>query len=121
MNLKIVSMSLLCVLLLSIGQLLFKAGANSLKYEASLVELIIGIVTNVWVVLAIFIYSVATILWVIVLRMAPLSTVYPIMSISFVLVPLLSVVVFKEPISWQIIVSSIFIIFGVVLVRGGVH
>ena len=48
---------------------------------------------------ALAIYGVATLLWVAVLRNAPLSRIYPIMALSFVLTPLGGMVFLKEPIS----------------------
>ena len=74
-----------CVAMIAAGQILFKLTADSLGGQAltsaqprSLILLAV----------ALAVYGLATLGWILVLREAPLNRVYPIMALSFVLVPL---------------------------------
>jgi drug/metabolite transporter (DMT)-like permease len=83
-----------CVCVISAGQLLFKLAAGHLDFRRPLADpqglLILGA--------ALALYGAATLVWVAVLRHAPLSRIYPIMALSFVLTPLGAALVLKEPI-----------------------
>jgi drug/metabolite transporter (DMT)-like permease len=86
---------LACVCVISTGQLLFKLASGHLDFARPLADpkglAILGV--------ALALYGGATLVWVAVLRHAPLSRIYPIMALSFVLTPLGGMVVLKEPIS----------------------
>jgi len=86
---------LACVAVISIGQLLFKLASGLIDFRQPLAEprglMILGA--------ALAIYGGATVLWVMVLKHAPLSRIYPIMALSFVLTPLGAMLVLKEPLS----------------------
>jgi drug/metabolite transporter (DMT)-like permease len=97
-----------CVFVISAGQLLFKLASGHLDFRRPLADpqglAILGV--------ALALYGGATLVWVAVLRHAPLSRIYPIMALSFVLTPLAGMVVLKEPIApayWA----------GVALILGG--
>ena len=81
-----------CVVVIAIGQLLFKLASAQLDFRRPFAEPA-GLIT---LMIALALYGGATLVWVAVLSRAPLSRVYPIMALSFVLVPLGSFVVFKE-------------------------
>jgi drug/metabolite transporter (DMT)-like permease len=84
-----------CVFVISTGQLLFKLASGHLDFRHPLAEprglVILGV--------ALALYAGATLVWVAVLRHAPLSRIYPIMALSFVLTPLGGMLFLKEPIS----------------------
>jgi drug/metabolite transporter (DMT)-like permease len=86
---------LACVCVISTGQLLFKLASGHLDFRRPLADpqglVILGV--------ALALYGAATLVWVAVLRHAPLSRIYPIMALSFVLTPLAGIVVLKEPVS----------------------
>jgi drug/metabolite transporter (DMT)-like permease len=81
-----------CVFVISAGQLLFKLASGHLDFRRPLADpqglAILGV--------ALALYGAATLVWVAVLRHAPLSRIYPIMALSFVLTPLAGMVVLKE-------------------------
>lgn len=85
---------LACVVVISTGQLLFKLAAVRLDPQRPFADMhglaILGV--------ALFIYGAATLLWVMILRHAPLSRIYPLMALSFVLTPLGGMLFLKEPI-----------------------
>jgi drug/metabolite transporter (DMT)-like permease len=84
-----------CVFVISTGQLLFKLASGHIDFRRPLADpqglMILGV--------ALALYGGATLVWVSVLRHAPLSRIYPIMALSFVLTPLGGMVFLKEPIS----------------------
>jgi drug/metabolite transporter (DMT)-like permease len=86
---------LACVCVISTGQLLFKLASGHIDFRRPLADpqglMILGV--------ALALYGGATLVWVSVLRHAPLSRIYPIMALSFVLTPLGGMVFLKEPIS----------------------
>jgi drug/metabolite transporter (DMT)-like permease len=83
------------VCVISAGQLLFKIASGLIDFRRPLADLRgVGVLGC-----ALVLYGGATLVWVAVLRHAPLSRIYPIMALSFVLTPLGGVVVLKEPIT----------------------
>jgi drug/metabolite transporter (DMT)-like permease len=102
--------ALACVVMISTGQLLFKMVAARLAADA----ISVGAVRLFLVAMAI--YGIATIAWIFVLRYVPLSNAYPLMAMSFILVPLGSRIVFGEtlaPLYWAgvaLLVAGVFLI-----------
>ena len=90
-------LSVICVSGLAAGQLLFKQAAAALPAEPVLADWL----TNPWLYAALGLYGAMTILWIWILRHAPLSIAYPFMALAFIIVPLLARLVFGEPLSWQ--------------------
>jgi len=82
------------VVVISIGQLLFKLASAHLDFRRPLADphglAILAV--------ALALYGGATLVWLAVLRHSPLSRIYPIMALSFVLTPLGGMIVLKEPI-----------------------
>lgn len=89
----IAPLAVVCVI--STGQLLFKIASGLIDFRRPLAEPRGLAVLSVALVL----YGAATLVWVAVLRQAPLNRIYPIMALSFVLTPLGGMLVLKEPIS----------------------
>ena len=104
-------LTLLAVAGISAGQVLFKIGANAQGESFS----VFALLTNVSFLAAIAIYAGCTILWGYVLTQAELSKVYPIFSLSFAIVPLLSYFFFKETLGVSYAVGVVFIMIGLVL------
>ena len=99
-----------CVVLLMAGQVLFKVSANAMKSHA----LLSGDVL-LPLFMALVIYAVATALWVWALVRIELSLAYPLMALGFVLLPLVSVFIFKEPLTPINFVGLALISVGVAL------
>lgn len=111
MPLTISFYTLLCVLGISIGQLLFKRAAAALPDALSLT----GLLQNWWLMLAFVLYGVTTLGWVWVLRHAPLHLAYPFMGLAFLIVPTLAWVFLGEPLHWRTIAGGALIMAGVAL------
>ncbi|MBN1503136.1 EamA/RhaT family transporter [Candidatus Woesearchaeota archaeon] len=98
---------LFCTILTSLGQLFLKIGVD--RFTANIVE----IITNYWFWGGILFYGAGAILLIIALRYGELSLLYPVVSLSFVWVTLLSAKFLNETI-------SALNIYGIVIILGGV-
>lgn len=103
--------TLLCVLGISIGQLLFKKAASILPDSLSVLNLL----QNGWLMAALVLYAVTTLGWVWVLRHAPLHIAYPFMGLAFLIVPTLAWLFLHEPLHWRTLVGGVLIMAGVAL------
>ena len=101
-----------CVAVISVGQLLFKLASAHLDFRRPFAD-IKGLAI---LVLALALYGSATLLWVAALRNAPLSRLYPVMALSFVLVPLGGLLFLREPVSLQYWAGAALIIAGVAVI-----
>lgn len=64
---------------------------------------------------AFFIYGLATLLWISLLRYVPLNKAYVFMALSFVLVPIASFFLFKEQVSLGYWIGVGLIVSGVIV------
>ncbi len=99
------------------GQLLFKIAAQQVAAETSLwtMGLRLLAVPAMWG--AVLFYGVTILAWVWVLRTVPLSVAYSAVALVFVLVPILAVWLFKEPLTLQFAAGTALIAAGVLLVQ----
>lgn len=100
-----------CVLIIAIGQLLFKKVGMEIHSAGSWMS---------WRVLSIFgfamfIYGLATLLWISLLRFVPLNKAYIFMALSFVVVPIASYFFFDETFSRGQYIGTALIVLGVVI------
>lgn len=109
MSVRIASALLLVVLLMVVGQLLFKATAVSLQAHGSWFNPVV--LCRLLASLAV--YGLATLAWVSVLQHVPLGRAYPFMALAFVLVPLVSIWAFGES-------QHVRYFFGIILICVGV-
>lgn len=104
--------ALLCVLTISTGQLLFKK--SGLEIEAAgtwlspRVMLIVGF--------ALFLYAATTFFWINLLRYVPLNKASAFMALNFVLVPIASYFVFREPLSFAYFVGAVLMAIGLIVI-----
>jgi undecaprenyl phosphate-alpha-L-ara4N flippase subunit ArnE len=98
---------------LSIGQVLFKIGAMRMNADAQG-----GVMAwlNVPIVTAVVVYAVCTLMWIAALRALPLRVAYPVVALSYLLVPLLGHFFLRESLSAITVVGGLCIIGGVVSV-----
>ncbi len=103
--------TLVCVLGISIGQLLFKKAAATLPDTFSLM----GLLQNWWLIAALALYGITTLGWIWVLRHAPLHQAYPFMGLAFLIVPTLAWFFLGEPLHWRTLAGGLLILAGVTL------
>jgi drug/metabolite transporter (DMT)-like permease len=104
-------LTLFTILLLSIGQILFKYAANKMNIQDK--GLLEGLLLNPSFIIALFIYGVATISWMLVLRITPLNIVYPFGALAFIIVPVLAHYFLGESLKWTTLTGAVVIILGV--------
>lgn len=101
---------LLFSILMAMGQFLFKKAALVSQGESFLWGIL-----NIWMLPAIVLYAVATLLWIWILRHTPLSTAYPFVALAFVFVPIGSVFLFDEILSMRYLLGCSLIAGGIIL------
>lgn len=104
------------ILLMVLGQVLFKASAQALQTTGNWLDerFLLRFLPSLAV------YGLATLAWVWVLRYIDLSRAYPFMALAFVFVPLASVWLFNERLSWRYAVGVLLICLGV-MIAGSDH
>ena len=109
-NNMIVIAVIFCVLIMSLGQILFKYVAVSYNSSGVINFSVFG-----GGAIAITLYAISTVLWIWVLRYMDLSKAYPFFAISFVIVPLSGMVLYGDSLSMKNIFGLLFIVLGIIL------
>lgn len=86
-------LALVTVIGLSVGQILFKIAAVGMTGSAPLWLLALR---NGYLWSALLVYGAATVLWIALLRQAPLRLAYPFIGLAFLIVPILAHNFFKR-------------------------
>ncbi len=106
-----------CVFGIACGQLLFKRAAAALGPAMHWQNWLF----NGWLWAALILYGAMTLLWIWILRHAPLHVAYPFMGLAFLIVPVLARIFLGEPLTWQTLVGGALILAGVTLASTGGH
>ena len=106
------------------AQLLMKLGMTAGPMRAALAtgtpgRIVLAVLTSPGVMGGLFLYGVATVLWLGVLSRVELSQAYPFVGLSFVLVAVLGYFVFDDTVSATRVAGIALIVAGVVLVGRG--
>lgn len=111
---------LLSIFFGAVGQVLLKVGANRLKFLSSLnlVSFILSIIKNPAIITGLIFFVTSFLMWIKVLIKKDLSYAYPMVSLGYVIVVILSVIVFKEAISLNKFIGIFLIILGVIIING---
>lgn len=106
---------LVVVVLMAAGQLLFRktaVGSPPLSTWRGLSSLAL----NPAFLVALVMYGAATLLWVGVLQHVPLSRAYAFNALSFIIVPIASILVFGETVSVRFAIGLGLVVAGLVLI-----
>ena len=95
--------------LLVVGQFLGKSGSKYLSISSPSVQMFL----NPYIVGAFLLTFAYGLVWILVLKRMDLSFAYPLTSLSFVLIPLISHFFLGEQLTLVKIVGALFILFGV--------
>ena len=87
---------LLCTFLNAIAQVCFKKGAGSLEVHPSLIEAALAIITRPILFSGYALLGISTVLFVLALRKGELSLLFPVFTLGYVWVTVLSAVLFQE-------------------------
>ncbi len=104
------------VILLAVGQVLFKLTAQKMSGKPILEALATSTVLLPFAI-ALAIYGIATMLWILALRDLPLGRAYFLMSLSFLIVPTISVLVFAEQFTPGFAVGGALIVAGILVTQ----
>ena len=107
-------LTILCVAMIAAGQLLFKTAASQWRLDGWTWATVRGFLSPA-LLAALVLYGVTTILWVLILRNVPLSAVFPLYALVFLLVPVAAHLVLDEPWSWNTLIGGGVIIVGVII------
>ena len=100
--------------MIAAGQVLF----NLASRRAGPADLsgLIGLAANPYLLVALVIYGLGTIIWVYVLKSVPLNFAYPFMALTFCVVPLLAWQFLSEPLSSKIAIGAALIMAGLLVI-----
>lgn len=107
----------LSIVLGASGQILLKMGVNhigtiNLEWPQTFITLM-DIFTNLWIIFGIICFVSSMILWIKVISEMELSSAYPTVSASYIIVFFLSVLLFNETVSSVKIMGLVFVAAGV--------
>ena len=119
-NIQSLGMILISVAFGAVGQLLLKAGMNSLvtsygKLQLSL-DTLIHMATNPLLIVGIAIFGVSTLLWLFALAKADLSFAYPFLSLTYLAVLIGGAFLFGDKVTLPRVIGFVVIIAGVLIV-----
>ena|SRR5689334_20199460 len=103
-----------CVLLLAVGQVLFKHAAQQWRVEGWSLATLRNLLSPA-LLIAMVLYAAATLLWILALRTLPLTTAFPLYALTFVIVPVLAHFFANEPLSARTIAGAVVIVIGVAI------
>lgn len=108
---------ILFTLIAASAQLLMKLGTNQLPHGVPLRELIVGIVTDVPLISGLALYGVGSVVMITALKHGELSVLYPLISLSYVWVTIVSVILFHDSMN-PLKIAGICVIMAGVAVLG---
>lgn len=108
---------LLCVVvIMAVGQILFKLAAGRLGNLSLSWDMAARLVFNPYLVVGVMVYGLTTILWVLVLTDTDLSRSYPFVALTMVLVPIAGVFLFNESLSPGLVIGGGLILAGLAVI-----
>lgn len=99
--------------------MLMKSGTNRLGPHADLASLVADLITNVPLIGGLALYGAGTVLMIVALKHGELSVLYPLLSLSYVWVAILSVMLLHETMNPLKIAGICVIMAGVALLGRG--
>lgn len=100
------------------GQMVIKARAMELSRDAHGKEFLVSMFLDPWVLSGLCAALAASATWMLAVRTANLSAIYPIMALTFVIIPILAVLSFGERLAPVQMIGIGFIVLGVALAAG---
>ena len=95
------------------GSTLLKIGSKTINFEGGILGILMGYMTSVTIIVGFITYALAALLWVYCLAKFDLSYVTFVSSIQYVLLIMVSILVFQEQISLMKWAGCGFIMIGV--------
>lgn len=101
----------------AVGQILLKVGASRLDNVTMTISGLLNIARNYYILIGLVLFGSSFLLWVKVLTKNDLSYVYPMVSLSYVIIILASKFLFNEPFTTNKIIGVAAIISGVFIIN----
>jgi undecaprenyl phosphate-alpha-L-ara4N flippase subunit ArnE len=102
--------TILTVIALSFGQILFKIAAKDFDFSSNGM---LYSIFNLKLLAAFLVYFIATLMWIFVLKTSSLQIAYPFVALAFFIVPILAHFLLGESLRWNNFVGAGFIAVGV--------
>lgn len=96
-----------------IGQVMFKLGAN----HSNIVHGFLSKILNGYILGGLLLYVFGAAFWIMALTKLELSSAYPIISLSYIGIALVSFYVFNEPLGLWKVIGIITIILGIIIMN----
>lgn len=80
---------------------------------------VLDLIVEPRLITALALYAAALLMWLHVLSKVPLSTAYPVLAVTYVMVPVLSVFIFGERLSQSQLIGMCLILAGVAMIGQG--
>ncbi|GAA4858975.1 SMR family transporter [Paenibacillus vulneris] len=118
---KTIWLILISVALGSLGQVILKLGSNKLGTISfsisSLVPVLLRLLKTPEIVLGLLLFGTSFLLWIKVLTRSELSYAYPMVSIGYIIVVILSYFLLDESFSWNKLMGIAIIVAGVWMIN----
>lgn len=101
----------------AVGQILLKIGANRLGNLSFNMEGLFEVFKSYYIWFGLVLFGTSFLLWIKILTKNDLSYVYPMVSISYILIILASKFLFNEPFTANKIIGTLAIIAGVFIIN----
>lgn len=101
-------------ILIAAGQILFKQASERLSERGGM---ILSVLFDPAMIIGLAIYGGATLLWILAIKDVPLSFAYSFMALSYVAVPILSMVFLGESLGYKYWIGAALIIAGLFVVQ----
>jgi multidrug transporter EmrE-like cation transporter len=112
-----IALILTSIIMGAVGQILLKVGANRLGSINFNIDGLVSIIKNYYIIIGLVLFGTSFLLWVKILTKNDLSYVYPMVSISYIIIILASRFLFNEPFTINKIIGIIAIICGVFIIN----
>ncbi|HJN91488.1 MAG TPA: EamA family transporter [Dehalococcoidia bacterium] len=114
MSVSQTAFTLIVVVGITSGQVLFKLAADSIS-SGGIVQMLRELAVSPYFLAAILIYGGMTALWISVLQNASLSHAYPLFALTFLLVPIFSALFLSESLNTATMIGSVLIVSGIIV------
>jgi multidrug transporter EmrE-like cation transporter len=105
------------IAILVAGQVLFKLSAQQIVLDQGPLNLLRSLLSWQFMT-ALAVYGAGTLLWVLLLTSIPLGRAYPFIALSFALLPLVSMLLFEEPLTARYLMGLALLLAGLYLIAG---
>lgn len=98
------------------GQVLFKLAALRFTPAARWSDNVVALAFNPYLVVAVLLYALLSVVWVWVLTFVPLSIAYPFVALTFVLTVAAGALLFGEAVTVRLVLGGVMIIAGLIVI-----